>query len=166
MAAGCTHKRGCRRPRRSADALTQDYLWDRWDLVGRRLIDPRFRPLLLEPAASLVIGEALEELGDLLRLLLDQLLELCGSAAAVVGLDAGAAAVVAGSAGGDEVRKAPRTTRAAASSGLCDARSSRSPGSEARRSCIGDRRGRARPCEAVAIAPSSSVGRSFRHSRR
>jgi hypothetical protein len=47
----------------------------------------------------------------LLRLLLDQLLELRRPAAAVVGLDAGAAAVVARSAGRDEVRRLPEQLR-------------------------------------------------------
>jgi hypothetical protein len=58
-------------------------------------------------AAVLVVGEPLDEPGDLLLLLDDQLLELRRPAATVVSLDAGASAVIAGSAGGDEVCRLP-----------------------------------------------------------
>jgi hypothetical protein len=59
----------------------------------------------------LVLRDLLQQLGDLLRLLLDHLLELRDPAAAVVGLDAGASAVVAGSAAGGEVLGFPEQMR-------------------------------------------------------
>jgi hypothetical protein len=76
-----------------------------------QLVDRRLWPLPSALTAVLVVGELLGEPGDLLLLLNDELLELRGPAATVVSLDAGAAAVVAGSAGRDEVRRLPEQLR-------------------------------------------------------
>jgi hypothetical protein len=109
----------------------------------------------------LVAGEPFGHLRDLLLLLFDEGAKMLDRLPRVLGGDAGAVAVVAAPAGGDEVGGLPEQVRRLRARHQVVDGCWRSRCSAGLRAGTRSRSGRERLCGAVAILPSSSGDRSF-----